>query len=70
MFEQHQVMLYSGGDNEIIGLINLHIVMEQICNRIYIKDFSNTDIISPGMFMFSNKFNDSESGRYRYGCNV
>ncbi|XP_076647325.1 uncharacterized protein LOC143355951 [Halictus rubicundus] len=33
---------------DIIRLINLHVAMVQICDRIYINDLCITDIISPG----------------------
>ncbi|XP_031840353.1 uncharacterized protein LOC116430405 [Nomia melanderi] len=45
--EQQVVMSYLE-DTDIIRLINLHTAMGQICDRIYIKDLSITDIISPG----------------------
>lgn len=44
---QQEVMSYC--DNvDIIGLINLHVAMVQICSQIYLKDLCITDIISPG----------------------
>ncbi|XP_076248302.1 uncharacterized protein LOC143188117 [Calliopsis andreniformis] len=46
--EQQNVMLHCE-ETDIIGLINLHIAMVQICDRIYIKDLCITDIISPGL---------------------
>ncbi|XP_076760040.1 uncharacterized protein LOC143428792 [Xylocopa sonorina] len=45
--EQQDIMLHCE-DTNIIGLINLHIAMVQICNRIYVKDLCITDITSPG----------------------
>lgn len=45
--EQQDIMQYCE-DSTIIGLINLHIVMVQICDRIYLKDLCITDITSPG----------------------
>ncbi|OAD62054.1 hypothetical protein WN48_07707 [Eufriesea mexicana] len=45
--EQQDIMSYSE-DSTIIGLINLHVAMVQICDRIYLKDLCITDITSPG----------------------
>ncbi|XP_003693668.2 probable kinetochore protein nuf2 [Apis florea] len=45
--EQQDIMQYCE-DSTIIGLVNLHIVMVQICDRIYLKDLCITDITSPG----------------------
>ena len=45
--EQQDVMS-NCDDTDVIGLINLHGAMIQICDRIYIKDLCITDIISPG----------------------
>ncbi|XP_076286590.1 uncharacterized protein LOC143212102 [Lasioglossum baleicum] len=46
---QQDTIQMSYSDNaDIIGLINLHVAMGQICDRIYLKDFCITDIISPG----------------------
>ncbi|KZC04779.1 PREDICTED: myosin heavy chain, non-muscle-like [Dufourea novaeangliae] len=45
--EQREAMSYCE-DSAIISLINLQVAMEQICQRIYIKDLCITDIISPG----------------------
>ncbi|XP_076170101.1 uncharacterized protein LOC143148082 [Ptiloglossa arizonensis] len=45
--EQQDVMSYIE-DTEIIGLLNLHVAIRQICERIYIKELCITDIISPG----------------------
>lgn len=45
--EQQEVMLYYE-DSNIIDLINLHVAMLQICNRIFVKDLCITDITSPG----------------------
>ncbi|CAK9803057.1 hypothetical protein ANTPLA_LOCUS3432 [Anthophora plagiata] len=45
--EQQDIMQYCE-DTDIIGVINLHIAMVQICDRIYLKDLCVTDIISPG----------------------
>lgn len=45
--EQQDIMKYCE-DSDIIKLINLHVVMVQICDRIYLKDLCITDISSPG----------------------
>ncbi|XP_012244193.1 probable kinetochore protein nuf2 [Bombus impatiens] len=45
--EQRDIMSYCE-DSSIIALINLHVVMVQICDRIYLKDLCITDITSPG----------------------
>ncbi|XP_043587402.1 probable kinetochore protein nuf2 isoform X1 [Bombus pyrosoma] len=45
--EQRDIMSYCE-DSTIIALINLHVVMVQICDRIYLKDLCITDITSPG----------------------
>ena len=45
--EQRDIMSYCE-DFTIIALINLHVVMVQICDRIYLKDLCITDITSPG----------------------
>ncbi|CAK9797818.1 hypothetical protein ANTQUA_LOCUS1352 [Anthophora quadrimaculata] len=45
--EQQDIMQYCE-DTDIIRVINLHIAMVQICDRIYLKDLCVTDIISPG----------------------
>ncbi|XP_017792243.1 PREDICTED: S phase cyclin A-associated protein in the endoplasmic reticulum-like [Habropoda laboriosa] len=44
--EQQDIMQYCE-DTDIIRVINLHIAMVQICDRIYLKDFGVTDILSP-----------------------
>lgn len=48
--EQQDLMAYREDSDSIIGLINLHIAMVQICDRIYLKDLCITDISSPGMY--------------------
>lgn len=35
-------------DSDIIGLINLHVVIAQICERIFLTDLCITDITNPG----------------------
>ena len=45
--EQQDVMS-NCDDTDVVGLINLHGAMVEICDRIYIKDLCITDIISPG----------------------
>ena len=47
LMEQQDIMEYID-DSDIIGLINLHTAMVQICDRIYFKDLCITDISSPG----------------------
>lgn len=46
--EQHTAMVYYE-DSDVINLINLHVVVAQIFNEIFIHDFSLTDITSPGI---------------------
>ncbi|EZA48097.1 hypothetical protein X777_14206 [Ooceraea biroi] len=45
--EQHTAMLYYK-DSDLVKLINLHAVVTQIFDNIFISDFSLIDIMSPG----------------------
>lgn len=48
--EQLTAMTYYE-DSDIINLINLHTVMTQIFNKIFLHDFCLTDITSPGKYI-------------------
>ncbi|XP_046833401.1 probable kinetochore protein nuf2 [Vespa crabro] len=46
-FEQ-QVVMSCIEDTDIVSIINLHVIMRQICDRIFIKDFCISDITNCG----------------------
>jgi len=46
--EQFIAMTYYE-DSDVINLINLHAVMSQIFDKIFLHDFCLTDITSPGI---------------------
>lgn len=56
-------------DSNIINLINLHTALAQIFDKIFLTDFSITDLTSPGIY-FNVDLKNSRTREIELICNI